>query len=523
MDVQYFLNVLKKRKWLIIIPMLLTAMATYYFINKQPKLYDAKASLTTGIVEITGYNRLENSPFLQKMQIEISFANLIKFITTNKTLRFLSYEMLSHDILADSTSTDPPFTKVLSSQVAEFTPEELQALAYVLKSKVDTLDTSLAETDDILYRKVAKIYGYDVESLAKDKFSVKRDGETDALQLKYVDGTPKACSYAVNKFAEILRGYHEKEQKKGDIETYNNYYSLAERRKNNLRKLEKELENYKSGKGIVDIDIQSEGTVNQILELESELEQASRDVKSNKAIINRLDSYLNDNDIFKVDTKSKSVMSSKSVVTLRERIAKLTDQYIDGGRTDKNLERQISLTQDVLSQQIKKLTNEKIKDTPGMVEQGEKVLSDRIQTEMDLTLALESQKSIKFELDRLKGRRDGYVTDEAYTKNLESRIEIANKEYLATLDRVSETNFKTISAVHRLELLDWADIPENPIPDNKYLLSSFAGLVTGSHLPTIKIWKISKSHCGSFDICLKSQEELPFYLQVQKMEKVKHL
>ena len=112
MDIQYFFNVIKKRKWLIIIPMIITALATYYFVDRQAEVYDAKASIPTGIVEFTGINMNENSPFVQKMQVEISFANLISFITTNKTTRFLSYELLVHDILADSTTNNPPFKTV---------------------------------------------------------------------------------------------------------------------------------------------------------------------------------------------------------------------------------------------------------------------------------------------------------------------------------------------------------------------------------------------------------------------------
>ena len=132
MDVQYFFNVLKRRKWLIIIPMVLTGLATYYFVDKQPEMYDAKASVATGIVEITGLNVRENSPFLQKMQMEISFANLIKFITTDRTLRFMSFEMLAHDLLADTTSVDdPPFAKVDLSELG-YSDEQLNTLGLTL-------------------------------------------------------------------------------------------------------------------------------------------------------------------------------------------------------------------------------------------------------------------------------------------------------------------------------------------------------------------------------------------------------
>lgn len=501
MDVQYFFNVLKRRKWLILIPMILTALATYYFIDKQPKVYDAKASVATGIVEITGLNVRENSPFLQKMQMEISFANLIKFITTDRTLRFLSFEMLAHDLLADTSSVEnPPFKKVNLSELG-YSSEELNNLGLKLQNRIDTLDSTLDVETYNMYLKVARAYEYDVDFLNKESFFVKRDGETDALELKYVDGNPRACSYAVNRFCETLQLYHQKEQKKNDVETYNRYYGLAQSRESKLRGLEKELENYKSGKGILNISVQSEETLQQIGKLESQLEEANRDVNASRSIIKNLDGYLDDNELYNVDSKSNYILNNKVIVNLNKQIKDLSDRYISSGKTDKNLRRQLELTKSVREQQIKTLAKEKTKDEPGMIEQGENILAKRVEEEMKLTEALEAKVSIQNELARLTSRRDGYVTDEAYTTNLENRIEIADKEYRSTLDRVNDTQYKTISATHRLEPLDWADVPEEPIPDNKLLMAGFAGLVTAS-LATLLLFLLAL-----FDLSLNSPNQ----------------
>jgi len=327
MDIQYFFNIIKKRKWLIIFPMFITAFATFYFVDRQPEMYDAKASIPTGIVEFTGINVNENSPFIQKMQVEISFANLISFITTNKTTRFLSYELLIHDILADSTSNDPPF-KTINTKKLGYSQSDLEALARVLQGRIDTLNSALDEEADRIYRKVAKAYGYDVDFLKKEKFYVKRDGETDALEIKYVDKNPTACSFSVNQFCKILKPYHQLAQSKGDLETYYEYDKLAKSRGKKLRSLEKELENYKSGKGILNISVQSEETLDQIGKLEGELEEANRKVNANRTIIKNLGSYLNDNDRYKLEKKSGNILSSKAIVNLDARIKRLNDEYI---------------------------------------------------------------------------------------------------------------------------------------------------------------------------------------------------
>lgn len=500
MDIQYFFNVINKRKWLIIVPMIITAIATFFFVNSQPKMYDAKASIPTGIVELTGFNMKENSPFVQKMQVEISFANLIKFITTDRTTRFLSYELLVHDIMADSISNDPPFKRINPSEIG-YSQSELEALAGVLQGRIDTLNSALDEEADRIYRKVAKAYEYDVDFLKKEKFYVKRDGETDALEIKYVDENPKACSFAVNQFCKILKDYHQKEQSKGDLETFYEYEKLAQSRGSKLRELEKELETYKSGKGILDIGVQSEETLSQIANLEEELEEANRKVNANRTIIRNLESYLNDNDRYKLETRSDNILNSKAIVNLDARIKKLTDQYISSGQKDDNLKSQIELAKVARDQQIKRFAKDQSKDDPGTLDQDDEFISKRVTAESELTLAQETVRSVKDELAKLRGKRNAYINDEAYTTALNNKIEIARKEYKSTLDRVNESELNTISSTFKLEPLDWADTPEEPIPDNKYLLAGFAGLVTGA-LATVLLFLLAL-----FDLSLNTPNQ----------------
>ncbi|MFK7771526.1 MAG: AAA family ATPase [Saprospiraceae bacterium] len=500
MDIQYFFNVIKKRKWLIIFPMIITALATYFFVDRQAEVYDAKASIPTGIVEFTGINMNENSPFVQKMQVEISFANLISFITTNKTTRFLSYELLVHDILADSTTSDPPFKKINPSDFG-YSQADLEALAGVLQGRIDTLNSALDEEADRIYRKVAKAYKYDVDYLKREKFYVKRDGETDALEIKYVDENPRACSFAVNQFCKILKPYHQLAQSKGDLETYYKFERLAQTRGNTLQGLEKELENYKSGKGILNISIQSEETLNQIANLEAELEEANRKVNANRTIIKNLGSYLNDNDRYKLETKSGNILNSKAIINLDARIKKLNDQYISSGQQDNNLKSQIELAKVARDQQIKRIAKEQSKDDPGTMDQDDEFLSKRVTAESELTLAQETILSVNNELDKLRGQRNAFINDEAYTRNLEEKIEIERKKYKSTVDRVNESEFKTISSNFKLEPLDWADTPEDPIPDNKYLMAGFAGLLTAT-LATVLLFLLAL-----FDLSLNTPNQ----------------
>ena len=506
MDIQYFFNVLKRRKWLIILPMLLTAIATYYFVDQKEEMYDSKALVATGIVDITGINMKENNPFLQKMQVEISFANLLKFVTTKGTVRFLQYHLLIHDLTADSTGIDPPF-RTPNPEFGEilYTGEELDNLINDMKAAVsDTVLNSALDTDaDLLFRKLAKAYGYDYEKIMKENFFVEREGETDLLQLKFVDKSPKMCAYAINEFFKTLQKYHVREQAKGDLETYGNYQALARKRRAALKAKQDELDRYRQSNGLLEIGSVSSATVRQIQNLEEERLEAQRKYNAKKKEIERLNEYLDDNDRYKLDNKSSSVLSNRAVVNIKKDLAKLRDQLID--ETDpkkrKSIKSKIKLTQQNLSYQLDRLVKIKVKEEPGTVENESKILSQRVEAESDYILASESITVIDHELYKLRDRRDNLVKSDAYTQNLEKEIEIMTKTYRKTLDYESDMQFQTISAAHELEPLSWADVPEQPIPDNKYLLSGFAGLVTGS-MATLLLFLLA-----FFDMSLNSPNQ----------------
>ena len=503
MDIQYFFNVLKRRKWLIILPMILTGFATYYFVDQKEEMYDAKALVATGIVNVTGLNVKENSPFLQKMQVEISFANLLKFVTTKGTVRFLGYHLLLHDLTSDSTSTSPPFRNPDLSGIS-YTGEELDRLVVSMRSAVDTvLDSTLETDDDILYRKLVREYGYDYETLMKEHFFVEREGETDLLQLKFVDKSPEMCAFAINNYFKTLRDYHIKEQGKGDLQTLDNYQEIASKRGSELRAKQKQLDDYRNSRGLLDISSVSTATVRQIQNLEEDRLEAQRKINANRKTIDRLNEYLDDNDRYKLDSKSTSVLSNKAIVNIKSDLAKLRDQLIDAenDRQRKNIKSKIELTEKNLNYQLDRLVKIKVKEEPGTVENESKILSQRVEAESDLILATESQKVIEYELAKLRDRRDNLVKDEAITRNLENEIDLMRQTYEKTKGLESEMVIKTISAAHELKPLSWADVPEEPIPDNKYLLAGFAGLVTGS-LATLLLFLLA-----FFDLSLNSPNQ----------------
>ena len=97
MDIQYFLNVLNKRKWLILLAMIIPAIATYFIVGMQKDKFKSDAILAPGIIDYKGIDMAEDHPFIQQYQVEMSYSNIIEFIQSRPNIKFLTYQLLLHD------------------------------------------------------------------------------------------------------------------------------------------------------------------------------------------------------------------------------------------------------------------------------------------------------------------------------------------------------------------------------------------------------------------------------------------
>jgi polysaccharide biosynthesis transport protein len=80
MELNYFLSVLSRRKWLLLAVMLLTAATTYFAANQLPKKYKSSAVIATGILDFKGIRVGEVNPFVQEFEIEGKFSNLTEYM-----------------------------------------------------------------------------------------------------------------------------------------------------------------------------------------------------------------------------------------------------------------------------------------------------------------------------------------------------------------------------------------------------------------------------------------------------------
>ena len=159
MDFAYLVNILLKRKWLLLTVILASSVATWFFVGQLPPVYKAKSIVSTGIIDYKGVFQKDN-PFIQKFQIESSFSGLIEKMKSRSSLKLVTDELLRHDMTAAKPFRVPKGEKLGLSQ-ADFD-------SFAQKLKVSNVDTTALAThnQDVLFNnRIAEAYQYDYETV----------------------------------------------------------------------------------------------------------------------------------------------------------------------------------------------------------------------------------------------------------------------------------------------------------------------------------------------------------------------
>jgi polysaccharide biosynthesis transport protein len=517
MDIQFFLNVLLKRKWLIIATMLTAAIAAYFFINLQDQKFKASAVVSTGIMGAQGLNTEREIPFFQQFQIEMSINNMMEFIKSRKNINLLSYNLLLHDM---ETSRDRPFRQmeIDEEEPINYSEVEIQALIDLMRIKVDSLQPYL---DDPLlepvYKDLAKAYKYDHETLLEDLVIGMKNADSDLLSIEFDSENAELCAFTVNTFCSIVLKNHRELRIKEDKAKVEFYKALADNKKKELNDKEFELNTYNRTGSILDLSNQKESTVTQIKELEISLEEYQQRKEAAIKNIADLDVYMNNYSGSDKDEASK-ILSSKSILQLQEKIKQVNDAYIESGLKDNKLRILKEATEAQLATQLKLHAEARKGKELDTEASGDNILSKKIEAEQELNLSEGAIISLNNELSRLKGKSLSLLTNDAAVKKMEREIDVAKNEYVNLKSELNLANINLQNVSDQLNIMEHAQVPDEPEPANKAIISIFSAIVAGT-MATFLIFILAY-----FDTSLSTPSQFEKFTHLNilgKMNKVK--
>ncbi len=476
MDLQYFFKVLLRRKWLLLFISLLAVAATYFLADLQPRAYKSTSILSTGIVISKRIDLERQSSFVQRYQLEQKFNNLIESMQSRTSIRLLTYQLLLHDLLADSLEVEPFRSLSPDADIAvNLKYPEVQLLVDMMYLQRDSvIEFSLNQYDDALFRELAKGFEYDYESI-RDHLVIRRMGDTDFLSVEFESENAALSEFAVNSFCRKFIEYDNFLQMKEEHQAVQFYSDLSKQKKEKLDRLSRELSNYKRNKRIINLEKQGDAVVSQIKDLELSREEENKNIQGYQQAINNLNQYIQKDNITFSDSYSDDYFLNEDVRKIQKQINELNDQYISSG--NEKIAKQIEIKRKQRKNLINQYTSKRIKGDRG---KDKSLLEKRINTEMDLAIAKEGVKSIDLEIEKLRSRAGSLVSDEAFIEEVRGEKEIAIEEYMNAVTKLNEAMVLSMSKVSPLAIHEYGRIPEEPEPSQKLILSAFAGVATFS-------------------------------------------
>lgn len=433
MNIQEFLNLTRKYRWLIISVPALTLIITFFFIKNLPKEYKSEAKISTGLLdpsrqvatELQGYS----GPDII-IKLNQQFTTIIDVMKMPKNMSVLSYRLILHDL----KNPLAPF-KPLSDDVKNLNVAQRQEAINLFESRLIKREalTPLNNGKLKLYDLVMSM-GYDAESINK-KLSVTHEQNSDFISVEFLSPNTLLSVFVVNTLSSDFINNYSLDQISNKNTSILVLDSLLKKKEAIMNERILQLKDYKIKNGVLNLDKQSQIIYQQITDNENKKSQALIDKQAAlaalKSVNEKLDGRYSDKYL-----GAETIVDNQDIINLKNKIEAAENIYLDGGykATDK---KKVDSLQLLLSAKLLK-SNDRYVSDPLVAKQT--LVQRRISIGIDLEKTTAGIKDIDRELDKLNAKFRGMVPFDAGVQNFERNADVATKEYLEILSRYNQTS-----------------------------------------------------------------------------------
>lgn len=482
MDFSYLLNILLRRKWLILGVMAAAALATFFFIGQKPERFKSSVVMATGIVNYKGIKSDNSDAFVQQYQVDNAFSNLLEFAQSRAAIKLVIIEMLQHDLGAIRPETALKPFKTANLSLAKFTEEERKELVNELKKiDLDSLEVvSFSPQFDFLLDKVARAYGYDNDAILRS-LSVQRKAQTDYLTISVTTENPALSQELANVYSQRFLTYYFNLLVRDKRQNVESYTKLSAEKKAVVDSISDLKFEYLRQKGLPVLGRQSEELVSQITKLEFERQRADARKKSAAESVNRIKKYEGDRESRDAREVQSRMIEKNNTAEQMERLRDLTRRNAESGGKNEDLATELSDARGELEETMRnsarsqgKPRNEEGKKTK------EDLYKDRVSSDLDRIEAEESYKRTSNEIYSLKNKLGGMVVSDEIFSKLQAEQDVAQLEFDKVNEEFLKAKLTLENAENPLSIVQNAALPEWPEPDRRTLISLFAAIVAGT-------------------------------------------
>ncbi len=415
-DLREYMYLLWRKKWIIIVLVILALGASYFLSKQMTKIYS-----TSTLIMI---NKDNNSGNILEEQMSLNLSG------------------------QDNTES---YTYILQSR-------------RILNKVINNLGLRNSEGELIAPKTL------------EDKMTVSRRGDTDLIEISVNYSDPQKAKSIANDIVSEFKN-ELKEINRTNLRSASNFVNeqLANV-KNNLEKTEQKILQYKKENEIIQPEEQSKNQLKQLSELETGKIESQLKLEQARASLKEVNNYLeNENEEI---ISSKTISNNPVIMNAREdlsalkvELAGLKEKYTDKHPKVKEVKTKIAKIENMMQEEVEEVVSSKVQTTNPLYKD---LLNQKINLE---TQILSSKIQIDTYENRINNLNESL--NKIPEKNLElSRLQreakVTENIYLMLKERQEEINIQTAMKTSDIVVVDTATVNENPIKPNLKLNMAIA-------------------------------------------------
>jgi succinoglycan biosynthesis transport protein ExoP len=460
-----FLRLLQRNKITLIVVPLITVIICYFLVRRLPDTFESHARIATGLVDKTD-QVITKAKDEQDQQIARKFESLIQVLRLKRTLDQVSYRMILNDLkgLKDSTWREP--VKALEGMSKA---DKSKAIALITQKYKNREELFLWKPYENQLNNIIVDMGYGANTL-RDKLVIYRTGVSDYIDIEYEAENPELSAYVINTLAQEFIADNSSRVVGNNKKTIDFLQSFMLSKLKALNSGMNTLKNYKIQNRVLNLNEQARSIYGQMADYETKRQIAQKDVVALSAAIKNIDNKFNPTDRKYFESALTEI--NQKIISTKSNLRALNERYVLSN-FDSRLKTSLDSMKTQLSAEIDEATD-KYAYNPMALKQD--LVTQKLTMEISLELAKNSIASIQAELNRLNGKFDGLVPNEAKIQEYETSIDIASKEYIEALQRYNEASLE-FSFPTYLRLIERA-MPGEVQASKKMVLVILSGVIS---------------------------------------------
>jgi len=447
MEFLYLFRALLRRKWIILICVVVSSAIAFILTRNVKKSYRSTAQLSTRFTVSDQPNGAVNY-----IQSEFKFGNVIENITSPNVLSLVSYHLLLHDLQSPN-----PFTVLNKKQEADASKADKQRVIQNLSAHLESI--SMLSTTDVIDKQILSllyIYGYGADALTNN-LKVERYQKTDYINIDYKSGNALLSAFVVNTLCDEFRRFYNQTEMQHTDNNVTSLDSIVKAKRATLDAKQQAKEQFMANNKLVDVNLEGSNKLSQLSAYENQLIEENSILKNASYRLKQLDDLIRnarskgqtaveDPATSASKTTSKPAQTGTSANTeyirLRKQYNDLNNEYIAKGGNDPDMKKRL----DAILVSMSKL-NVSDGDDGGSITPsgggggGSASLDQLTQRKIDAAAEVEASNNkiagIQAKIDQLRSGLSGMASKGANLDQFDKDIQLASAEYTAAKDQLN--------------------------------------------------------------------------------------